>query len=82
MPGILHRLMIRLFHGHHGSRRIVVPGHGADLPPRQGIPDGLLDKLPPADERTCDSYYSRDPISHRFVQTPDPHTPGPASGQR
>jgi len=71
MSGTFHRLMARLFHGHHGSHRIIVPGHGAELTPLRGIPDGLLDKLPPPDERPCDRHYSRDPITHRFVETPD-----------
>jgi hypothetical protein len=81
MPSKLHRLMAHLFHGHHGPHPIIVPAPEAALPPRRGIPDGLIDKLPPPDERLCDHHYTRDPLTHHFVQVPDPHPPDPASGQ-
>lgn len=82
MPGMLRSLRAYLFHGRHGLQPISVPAPDAAIPPRRGIPDGSLDKLPRPDERPCEYYYSRDPLTHHFVQTPDPHTPGPSSGQQ
>ncbi len=61
----LHRFFDRLFHGRHAADPPVLqPMQVPATPERRGIPDALLDKLPPAGERDSDQYYVRDPFSH------------------
>jgi hypothetical protein len=70
----LHRFFDRLFHGHHAAQPpVVLSTEAPSIPDRRGIPDALLDKIPPAEERHGDQLYARDPVSHRFVEMPAPH---------
>jgi hypothetical protein len=74
MLAIFHRLMARLFHGHHPAHApIVLPAPLAETPLRPGIPDAYLDKLPPAEERHGDQHYTLDPVSPHFAEVADPH---------
>jgi hypothetical protein len=70
----LHRFFDRLFHGHHTAHLpLTPPDDGRDVPVRSGIPDAYLDKLPPAEERVGERHYTRDSVSHHFVETADLH---------
>lgn len=70
----LHRFFDRLFHGHHTAHPpVVLPAQVPAIPQRPGIPDALLDKLPPVEERHGDQHYARDPVSGHFVAVPDSH---------
>ena len=48
----LYRLLAHLFHGDHTSYPpLIPPSAGVVVPPRRGIPDGCMEKVPPLAER-------------------------------
>jgi hypothetical protein len=70
----LHRFFDRLFHGHHAAHPPVVPpAQNRAIAERRGIPDALLDKLPPLEERHGDQHDARDRGGRHFVAGPDTH---------
>jgi len=70
----LHRFFDRLFHGHHAAHPpVILRAQDRAIAERRGIPDALLDKLPPPGERHGDRHDARDPVSRYFVAVPDPH---------